>query len=140
MRSLFLFDTSFKSRSLDFSLLILRLGFGILMIPHGYAKLQSFGERSEKFMNFMGLGGPASLSLTIFAELACSVLLVIGLFTRLATIPLLIAAVVIVFVAHQGDIFDTAASGFFYLLAYIVIFLLGPGKYSLDYAIGSRLK
>jgi putative oxidoreductase len=133
-------STAYSSRSLDFSLLILRLGFGILMMPHGYAKLVSFADKSGKFMPFMGLSGPASLSLTIFAELFCAGLIALGLFTRLAAIPLIILTLVIVFVAHQGDIFDTASAGFFYLLAYTVIFLVGPGKYSLDYAINKKLK
>lgn len=140
MPSLKLNSITYQNRSFDFSMLILRLGFGILMIPHGYAKLMGFADKSDKFMTFMGLSGPASLSLTIFAELVCAGLVAIGLFTRLATIPLIIATVVIVFVAHEGDIFDSASSGFFYLLAYTVIFLLGPGKYSLDYSIGKKIK
>ena len=131
-------STAYTSRSVDLSLLILRLGFGILMMPHGYAKLMSFAEKSEKFMSFMGLSGSASLSLTIFAELFCAGLVALGLFTRLATIPLIVLTLVIVFVAHQGDIFDTASSGFFYLLAYVVILLLGPGKYSIDYSFDKR--
>lgn len=129
---------AYQSRSFDFSLLILRLGFGILMMPHGYAKLMGFAEKSDKFMTFMGLSGPASLSLTIFAELFCAGLVAVGLFTRLATIPLIVATIVIVFVAHEGDIFDSASSGFFYLLVYTVIFLLGPGKYSLDYTLNKK--
>jgi putative oxidoreductase len=91
-------------------------------------------------MNFMGLSGPVSLSLTIFAELVCAGLVALGLFTRLATVPLIILTLVIIFIAHQGDIFDTASSGFFYLLAYAVIFLLGPGKYSIDYSINKKRK
>lgn len=138
MPSLKLNSITYQSRSFDFSLLILRLGFGILMMPHGYAKLMGFAEKSDKFMTFMGLSGPASLSLTIFAELICAGLVAIGLLTRLATIPLIIATTVIVFIAHEGDIFDSAASGFFYLLAYTVIFLLGPGKYSLDYSLNKK--
>jgi putative oxidoreductase len=131
-------STAYTSRSVDVSLLILRLGFGILMMPHGYAKLISFAEKSDKFMSFMGLSGSVSLSLTIFAELFCAGLVALGLFTRLATIPLIILTLVIVFVAHQGDIFDTAASGFFYLLAYVVILLLGPGKYSIDFSLDKK--
>lgn len=139
MPSLKLNSIAYQSRSFDFSLLILRLGFGILMMPHGYAKLMGFAEKSDKFMTFMGFSGPASLSLTIFAELFCAGLVAFGLFTRLATIPLIVATIVIVFVAHEGDIFDSASSGFFYLLVYTVIFLLGPGKYSLDYTLNKKL-
>lgn len=119
-------------------MLVLRLGFGVLMIPHGYAKFVSFGENQNEFMDFMGLGPAASLILAIFAEMICSALLVIGLFTRAATIPLIITALVITFMAHGGDIFGKAYGGFSYLLVYIVLLLLGPGKFSLDAAIATR--
>src|SRR5690554_1592562 len=75
--------------------LILRFTFGTIMIPHGWSKIQKFDQISPEFISFMGLSPSISLSLVIFAELACSILLIIGLFTRLATIPLIITAFVI---------------------------------------------
>ena len=122
----------------DLASLVLRISFGILMIPHGYFKLTNFDEIVGEFMNFLGMGSTASLWLAIVVEIFCSVLLIIGLVTRLAIIPLLITAIVIVFVAHHGDIFGEAAGGFYYLLAYTAILLLGSGKYSVDYLIGRR--
>ncbi len=138
MRYQSLFDISYKKSSFDLSMLILRLGFGILMIPHGYAKFVSFGEKQNDFMDFMGLGPATSLVLAIFAELICSALLVLGHFTRAATIPLIVTAIVITFLAHDGDVFGKGYGGFSYLLVYIVILLVGPGKFSLDAAISSK--
>lgn len=138
MRYQSLFDISYKKSSFDLSMLILRLGFGILMIPHGYAKFVSFGEKQNDFMDFMGLGPATSLVLAIIAELVCSALLVLGLFTRAATIPLIVTAIVITFLAHDGDVFGKGYGGFSYLLVYIVILLVGPGKFSLDAAISSK--
>ena len=138
MRFLPLFDVSYKKSSFDISMLILRLGFGILMIPHGYAKYVSFGEKQDTFMDFLGLGPATSLTLAIFAEMICSALLVLGLFTRAATIPLIVTAIVITFMAHDGDVFGKGYGGFSYLLVYIVLLLVGPGKLSLDAAISSR--
>ena len=123
----------------DLASLVLRIGFGVLMIPHGTFKFTSFDEIVGEFMSFLGLGSAASLWLVIVVEIGCSVFLIMGLVTRLAIIPLLITAVVIVFVAHHGDILGEAAAGFYYLLAYTAILLLGPGKYSVDYLIGQRL-
>lgn len=84
------------------------------MMPHGFFKLKNFGEIAGEFMNFLGLGSAASLWLVIVVEIFCSALLVIGLVTRLALIPLLITSIVIVFVAHHGDILGEAAAGFYY--------------------------
>ena len=135
-----IFNTAYSSLSFDLASLLLRLGFGILMIPnHGYAKLMSFQEKKDQFMDFLGFGGPASMALAIFAEFFCSVLLVFGLFTRLATIPLIITTLVILSV-HQWEVFGKHELVPAFLTAYLAILLLGPGKYSLDSFISSRLK
>jgi putative oxidoreductase len=134
-----LFMRSLSYRFDDLASLLLRVSFGILMIPHGFFKLNNFTEIEGEFMSFPGLGSTISLWLVIVVEVFCSLLLIVGLVTRLAIIPLLITAIVIVFVAHHGDILGEAAGGFFYLLAYLAILLLGSGKYSVDYLIGRKL-
>lgn len=113
-------------------LLLLRLSAGILMMPHGYGKLIHFAERKDKFMNFLGLGSAVSLALVIFAEFFCSMLLAAGLLTRVVLVPLSITMGVAVFKAHNGEIFGDGETGFLYLTIYIVLFISGPGKYSLD--------
>lgn len=118
--------------------LILRLGFGILMIPyHGYVKLVEFNERKNEFMDFLGLGGTVSLSLAIFAEFFCSILLIFGLFTRLATIPLLVTTLVI-FSAHNWELLGKYELGTAFFIGYLSILALGPGRFSLDYLIFKR--
>ncbi len=68
----------------------------------------------------------------VFAEVFCPVLLVFGLFTRYATIPLLITMGVAVFVVHGGDSFSKQELGLVYFVAFLTLLLAGPGKYSLD--------
>ena len=137
MKNLFIRSLSWNYA--DLASLVLRISFGMLMIPHGYFKLTNFDEIATEFMKVPGMSSTASLWLVIAVEICCSVLLIIGLATRLAIIPLLITAIVIVFVAHHGDIFGEAVAGFYYLMAYTAILLLGSGKYSADYLIGRRL-
>lgn len=127
-----MFSVSYTLTSFNFATLVLRLGFGILMAHHGYGKLTNFAEYQPEFLDFIGLGTGTSLVLAIFAEFICSILLILGLFTRLVTIPLIILSFVIIFVAHGGDFFGEAEAGAHYLAAYVTIFLLGPGDYSLD--------
>ncbi|HLP20854.1 MAG TPA: DoxX family protein [Chitinophagales bacterium] len=116
----------------NLSLLLLRVTLGVLMIPHGYMKLTKFSELQEKFMDFMGLGKSVALSLTIGAEFFCSILLVAGLLTRFSVVPLIIAMIVAVFTAHNGEIFGDGEHAFLYLIGYVVILIAGGGKYSAD--------
>ncbi|MFD1770675.1 DoxX family protein [Sphingobacterium suaedae] len=119
----------------NLSAFILRVGFGVLMIPrHGYVKLVEFNERKEQFMDFLGLGGTVTLSLTIFAEFFCSILLILGLFTRLAAIPLLIT-VLVIFSVHNWEFFGKYELATAFFIGYVSIFILGPGKFSLDYLL-----
>ena len=104
-----------SSAQATIALLILRIGIGIIMIQHGYQKLINYAELEDKFLDFMGLGKSISLSLTIGAELFCSVLLVIGLFTRFSLLPLIIAMLVAVFNAHHGEIFGDGEHAFLFL-------------------------
>lgn len=73
-----------------------------------------------------------SLALAIFAEFFCSALLVLGLFTRWASIPLIITMGVAVFDIHIDDGFAVMEKALLYLTAYLSILILGPGKLSLD--------
>ena len=128
----FLFSTATKPWAIDVSALLLRIVFGALMIPHGFGKLQKFPQLKDKFMSFMGLPSSVSLSLTIFAEFFCAILLILGLFTRFSALALIITFIVVVFIAHPMEFFGDGEMGTLYLGAYIAIILLGPGKYSID--------
>jgi putative oxidoreductase len=92
----------------------------------------------EKFINFLGLGPTISLSLSIFAEVGCSILLILGLMTRLAIIPNIINMIVALFVAHNFDIFGKGELAAVYLIVYISLIILGPGGYSLDAMISKK--
>jgi putative oxidoreductase len=59
-------------------------------------------------------------------------LLLIGLYTRLALIPLVICLFVIVFVVHGEDPLGDKEHAILYLAPYLTLMLTGPGKYSLD--------
>lgn len=118
----------------DVVLLLLRLMFGLSMAyAHGWPKLQKLMAGGEiKFLDFLGLGAEISLGLAVFAELGCALLLALGLFTRLAAIPLIITMFVAVFVAHWGDPYADMEKGLMFLIPYLCILLAGPGWYSID--------
>lgn len=127
-----LITTRYSEGAFNTAMLLLRLFAGILMMYHGYDKLVQFGERHDQFMNFLGLGSTVSYTLVVFAEFFCSLFIVLGLFTRLAAIPLIITMGVALFKAHNGEIFGDGEMSALFLGCYLVILLLGPGKISVD--------
>ncbi len=131
-----LLSTKYSAGAFSTAMLVLRLGVGILMLMHGYTKLMKFSTMKNDFMNFMGIGSTMSLALVVFAEFFCSVFLILGLFTRLATIPLIIATCVMVFMANKGDVFGKGELATLYLISYIVILFVGPGRASIDSMVG----
>ena len=113
--------------------LILRLGTGGMMLTHGYPKLAKLIETGKfEFGDPIGLGPAISLILTIFAEFLCSILVVIGFKTRLAAIPPAFTLLVAAFMVHGADPFQRKEKALLYLVCFVAIALLGPGKYSLD--------
>jgi len=132
-----LFSTNYSAGAFSAAMLILRLSFGILMAHIGYQKLVNFGTMQHEFMNFMGLGSSVSLALCIFAEFFCSIFLILGLFTRLSTIPLIITMCVIIFQANKGVVLEGGGNiAALYLTGYIVLLFVGPGRVSVDSMIG----
>lgn len=127
-----LLSINYSDTAFNLAMFLLRLSLGALMIPHGYSKLIHFAEQKNKFMNFLGMGSTLSFSLLIFAELICSSLLVLGLFTRGVVIPLIVAMSVALFKAHHGEIFGDGEHAALYLAGYFVVLLCGPGKISVD--------
>ncbi len=131
-----LLSTKYSAGAFNTALFLLRLSVGILMMMHGYEKLKNFSTLEPKFMNFLGMGSSFSLALLIFAEFFCSMFLILGLFTRLAVIPLIIATCVMVFKAHNSDVFGDGEIATLYLTSYVVLLLVGAGRVSVDSMIG----
>jgi len=122
----------------SFALLILRASFGLMMITHGWPKMLSFFNDPGAFPDPVNLGPALSHGLTAFAEFVCAALIVIGLMTRWAALPLIIAMVVVSFVVHGKEPVGERELSMLYLSAYTVIALLGAGSYSLDRAISGK--
>ncbi len=126
---------SSKAYSIDIGLLILRLGLAALMMPHGSAKLMNYAESADTFPDPLGVGSPVSAMLAITAELFCSGFLLLGLFTRIVLVPLIITMMVVIFIILSEDPFSEKEHALLYLIPYISLFLTGPGRYSVDHLL-----
>jgi putative oxidoreductase len=119
---------------------LLRITFGLLMLTHGYDKIIHFSEKALNFFDLFGLGGEITLGLVIFSEVFCSILLCIGLFTRIVLIPLIFTMSIAFFVVHNDSSFREKEVALLYLLVYIIIFVSGQSKMSFDYLFFRRKK
>lgn len=118
--------------SIDIGALLLRITVaGTLFWQHGLAKLMRFGELSSTFSDPIGMGHTLSLSLILFAEVVCSVLVFLGIWTRISTIPVIIGMAVAAFMTNGDRSFAKQELSFLYMMSFIVIFFIGSGKYSL---------
>jgi putative oxidoreductase len=149
-------STDEKNVPLALGLLILRLGFGGYLMTHGWGKVQMIinGELNG-FGDPIGLGSPASLILTAFAEFVCAAFVMVGFGTRWFAIPVVIAMGVAAFVAHGADpwTMGEAAQRFFsgaskswaskqpalmFLIAFLTLIFTGAGPISIDHILASR--
>ena len=122
----------YSAMAFNFSMLLLRISMGILMMSHGYDKLANFTERQKNFYNFLEIGTTPSLLFCIFAEFFCALFITLGLFTRLTVIPLLINMSVAVFGVHAMDFLGDGEKATLFLSGFLVLLFCGPGKISVD--------
>ncbi|WP_460948492.1 DoxX family protein [Spirosoma daeguense] len=122
----------------DVWLLLLRIGVTATMLTHGIPKLNKVIAGNFEFGNPIGIGEPASLIFATFAEVVCSVLVLLGLWTRLTVIPLAFTMLVTIFFVHISDPFGKKELPLLYLFIYTTLFIFGSGKYSLDATLGNK--
>lgn len=123
----------YSDAAFNFSMLFLRVVFGILIIvKHGYMKVQNFATLQTQFYNFLGLGSKTTLILAILAEMLCALFVVLGLFTRFSVIPLIFTMLVAIFGADKGKPMIESELALLYLGTFVTLLLCGPGKISID--------
>ncbi|MBS1934336.1 MAG: DoxX family protein [Bacteroidetes bacterium] len=130
-------STSYSETAFNIGVFVSRVTLGLMLcINHGFSKLTNFNEMQYTFFDPFHIGHRWSLILSIFAEVFSALLVVLGLFTRIAALIIVIDLAVAVFLFHKGapvkqsEIAIVFLSGFFFLL------LVGPGKFSVDGMMG----
>lgn len=113
-------------------LALLRIIPSVFLMTHGYPKLIKLINGNTEFANPFGIGEAPTLFLAVIGEFICPLLMIIGFKTRWAAIPSAITMFVAAFMIHAADPFGTKEKALLFLTFFVVIFLLGPGKYSVD--------
>ena len=136
----FLFPSNPTGNRASLLILSFRILFGLLLMSHGIQKWAQFDTLYAVFPDPIGIGSAASLILAIFAELFCSLFFIVGMFYRLALIPMIITLGVAFFIIHGGSIVQGGELAFIYLVMFILLYITGPGKYSIDHLLGDYLR
>jgi putative oxidoreductase len=119
--------------------LAVRVFFGVLFFMHGVDKMMNFSSLSESFPSVFGLGSYMSLMVAVFCEFCCSLFLVAGLLQRLILIPMIISMGVAFFGIHDAILPDGELA-LIYFVVFIILFLTGPGRYSIDYLLDNKFR
>jgi putative oxidoreductase len=123
--------------------LLVRLFVGYLFFVTGWAKVGHLDAMAERFAGW-GIPWPAfNAALSAYTELIGGALIVLGLATRLAAIPLafnMLVAIVVVNMRNVAGLDEfVELSEPLYALAFLWLVFSGPGRVSLDHVVWSRL-
>lgn len=113
-------------------LFVFRVSFSGMLLVHGIPKLLEVLQGDFSFGDPIGVGAVISKILVVISEVICPLLIIIGYKTRLAAIPTVIMMMVAAFVVHRSDSFATKELALLYMFAFIVIALVGAGRFSAD--------
>ncbi|SNS75517.1 putative oxidoreductase [Ekhidna lutea] len=115
--------------------LILRLSVGSMMLTHGWGKFNKLISGDLSFADPIGVGEAPTLILAVLAEFISPILLIVGYKTRLATVLPALTMLVAAFVIHADDPWGRQEFPLLYFFGFATIYLLGSGKYSLDWQL-----
>lgn len=135
----FIFPPYCRRKSASILILCLRIFFGILFFTHGVDKMINFNELSYTYPSVFGFGSYMTLMLAIFCEFCCSLFLIAGLIVRIIVVPMIISMAVAFFDIHDA-MFPEGELALIYLIMFTVLFITGPGRYSLDSLIFNRFQ
>lgn len=135
----FIFPQYCREKLISLLILAVRIFFGVLFFVHGLDKMINFSALSETFPSVLGFGSYMSLMLSVFCEFCCSLFLIAGLLERIILLPMIISMGVAFFDIHDAMMPEGELS-LIYLVIFIILFVTGPGRYSLDYMIDMKFQ
>lgn len=125
-------------RKIDLGLLILRLGLGVMMILHGVAKISNGLGGIEAVLAAQNL--PSWIAYGVYVgEIIAPLFMIVGYYTRLASLVFVVNMIVAVALVHPNDIFVLTNTGGWaiemqglYILGALTLVFTGAGKYAIS--------
>jgi len=123
----------------DIGLLLLRVSSGLLMFfINGLPKIESFDKRLHSFADPFGFGMETTFIFAVVSEGICTLLVALGLYTRIAVVPIMITMATAALVIHADDPWGRKELPLLFFFVFTTILITGPGKYSLDQRLFGR--
>ena len=117
----------------NIALLLIRIVFaGSMLYGHGLSKFYRLIEGSLSFANPIGIGEAPTLVLAVFSEFLAPLFILIGYKTKIFSFFPAATMFVAAFIVHLSDPFARKEKAILFLIGFIVIMMMGPGKYSID--------
>ena len=114
--------------SVAWGLLFMRVSAAVLLLcVHGLPKLLHWNVEVQRIEDPFGLGGSLTLGLAVFAEVLCPLLLILGIYARLACLPVLAVLAVAVAVVHPEWTLEQGQFAWLLIILYAGLALTGPG-------------
>lgn len=115
---------------IDLGLFFLRItGSLLLLYVHGLPKIVHFSEELTRIEDPFGFGPYFSLIPAIVAEVICPILILFGVATRLACVPIVAVLLVAMLVVHPGWSIAEGQFGWLLLIIFTTLAITGPGAW-----------
>lgn len=115
---------------IDLGLFFLRItGSLLLLYVHGLPKIVHFSEELTRIEDPFGFGPYFSLIPAIVAEVICPILILFGVATRLACVPIVAVLLVAMLVVHPGWSIAEGQFGWLLLIVFTTLAITGPGAW-----------
>jgi putative oxidoreductase len=121
----------------DLGKLLLRVALGVLILLHGVAKILSGPDSIMGTVS--GAGLPHAFGYLVYiGEVLAPILLIIGVWSRLAAFIIAVNMLVAIWLVHMSQIFTLSKTGGWalelqgmFLVAAIALMLFGAGRFSI---------
>ena len=128
-----LFAIENSQDTINWTLLFFRIGIGLSLInTHGLKKVLHYQDTVAHIPDPFGIGGEISTIVAILANVVFAGFLALGLFTRLSTLFIFGVTISGLLFVHINDPWPVKDVPLMYSMSLALIFVLGPGRYSLD--------
>ncbi len=111
-----------------------------MIFAHGLKKIDAGMEKAEQVPNPLGLPETFNHLFAVSANIIFPLFIILGFFTRLAVLPILAVTLTGYFIVHWNDSLAAKDIPFMYSIAFLLLLVLGPGKYSADYLIHKKIR